>query len=364
MSASARAEARRKAILSRGSDRLAKLTTSARGEDAGAYIETTSSRSTSRSFLGEESNDMPTPKAFTPSPSPSPRPASQSSTSTPSKSTTTATSLNPLDAAGLGGRVTPDPSVWSPEQQQQFIQALMGASAGAPGTGQTPLQSPLGDPEDPIDPTLPPLDNPLAAMLFGNLAQGQGGFPGAQDGSSNPFAFPPGLMNLAQAQQGPGPVQKDKPKTRLQKLMPVVHLLAVWSLLAYFVLWFEPKIYAENGSAAIGGGGTWSRWARLLREHPVGGAVSKVFGVQTVPFFWAFLTVEVLLHSTWIFSKSDAVRPPTLVALALPHLPPPIPSIIINSLKYIRMISAFLDDIAGLIVGLGFIVYFAGLFAS
>lgn len=36
-SAAARAEARRKAILSRGSDRLSKLTTSARGEDAPAY---------------------------------------------------------------------------------------------------------------------------------------------------------------------------------------------------------------------------------------------------------------------------------------------------------------------------------------
>lgn len=38
MSAAARAEARRKAILSRGSDRLAKLTTSARGENAPAYM--------------------------------------------------------------------------------------------------------------------------------------------------------------------------------------------------------------------------------------------------------------------------------------------------------------------------------------
>jgi len=36
--AAARAEARRKAILSRGTDRLAKLTTSARGEDAPAYM--------------------------------------------------------------------------------------------------------------------------------------------------------------------------------------------------------------------------------------------------------------------------------------------------------------------------------------
>lgn len=37
MSAAARAEARRKAILSRGSDRLAKLTSSARGDDAAAF---------------------------------------------------------------------------------------------------------------------------------------------------------------------------------------------------------------------------------------------------------------------------------------------------------------------------------------
>jgi hypothetical protein len=38
MSAASRAEARRQAILSRGTDRLAKLTTSARGENAPAYM--------------------------------------------------------------------------------------------------------------------------------------------------------------------------------------------------------------------------------------------------------------------------------------------------------------------------------------
>jgi len=38
MSAAERAEARRKAILNRGTDRLAKLTTSGRGADAPAYM--------------------------------------------------------------------------------------------------------------------------------------------------------------------------------------------------------------------------------------------------------------------------------------------------------------------------------------
>ena len=36
--AKARAEARRKAILARGGDRLARITTSARGEDGAAYM--------------------------------------------------------------------------------------------------------------------------------------------------------------------------------------------------------------------------------------------------------------------------------------------------------------------------------------
>lgn len=40
MSAAAKAEARRKAILSRGSDRLSKLTTSARGDDAAQFVHT------------------------------------------------------------------------------------------------------------------------------------------------------------------------------------------------------------------------------------------------------------------------------------------------------------------------------------
>jgi len=52
-----------------------------------------------------------------------------------------------------------------------------------------------------------------------------------------------------------------------------------------------------------------------------------------------------------------------LLAMALPHLPPPFPSIIVNSLKYMQMGSLFLDDLAGLVVGIGFIVYFSGWFA-
>ena len=85
-------------------------------------------------FVGETS-DMPTPPPATTST----RPAS---TTGPSASAT-----SPFQAAGLGG-AAPDPSVWSEEQQQQFMNALLGAAAsgrlpmGGEGAGGNPDQQP------------------------------------------------------------------------------------------------------------------------------------------------------------------------------------------------------------------------------
>jgi hypothetical protein len=45
----------------------------------------------------------------------------------------------------------------------------------------------------------------------------------------------------------------------------------------------------------------------------------------------------------------DQVEPPMLVALALPHLPPNISSIIRHGLKYGKMLGALLDDLAAVI---------------
>jgi hypothetical protein len=65
-----------------------------------------------------------------------------------------------------------------------------------------------------------------------------------------------------------------------------------------------------------------------------------------------------------ICNLKDAVQPPTLIALALPHLPPTVSSVIVNALKYVQMGSLFLDDLSGVVVGLGFIVVFSGWFAT
>jgi hypothetical protein len=45
-----------------------------------------------------------------------------------------------------------------------------------------------------------------------------------------------------------------------------------------------------------------------------------------------------------------------LLSLVLPHLPPPLSSFILAGLTYLQVGGVFLDDIAGLVVGIGLIV--------
>ncbi|EKM60550.1 uncharacterized protein PHACADRAFT_246560 [Phanerochaete carnosa HHB-10118-sp] len=350
-SAAAKAEARRKAILNRGADRLAKLTTSARGEDSPVYSSPdpppaplpTHSQNV-RQFLGED-----TPAA------------------TPPRLSRTASDSRPTSFAS-----TPDPTIWSEEQQQQLLNALMGAAGGAsslPGQQPQPAES-------------LPEHNPLAALMgaFAGAAGGASSLPGQQPQSAESFpedhplnalmsmmssgggqggaGMPPGMVppNTNMFNQTP-----DRPakKTFLQKLMPLVHLVAGWMLLAYFVLWKEPQAFEVQPHTSGSTGSAWSRWAELAWRKP-----EDSWGVQFVPFFWAFTTLTVVLHSWRIFKGVDPVRLPTLLSFALPHLPAPLPSLILNGMKYMQIGSVFIDDIAVLLFGVGFIIWLASCFAS
>ncbi|KAF9523651.1 hypothetical protein CPB83DRAFT_898597 [Crepidotus variabilis] len=393
MSAAARAEARRKAILSRGTDRLAKLTTSARGEDAGAYLQTESPSiaSNTSSFLGEESSNMPTPQRFTPSPSPglTPRkqpsgnglratsgPASFVSASSPSASTTSSDHLfSPGTSASTAATGTPhNPSAFLPEQQQQFMQALMhaAASTGSTGASLPGLSSPIGDPALPMDFNGPPLDNPFAALLGagGRMPQGGAGTRSASAGFGPPGfgqpssgsapPLPPGLAQLlgggADPSQGFMQQEPKKPKTMLQKIMPLLHLVAIWCLLSYFILFAEPQAFGKSIHAPGVGMDSiryaWNRWSQL--------AWRPYDRVLAMPFFSVYVTLQLVLHSAHYFLGLDAIALPSLFQLALPSLPPPFPSLIVNSLKYIKMGSMFLDDLSGLLVGLGFVIWMSG----
>ncbi|KAH8101549.1 hypothetical protein BXZ70DRAFT_933823 [Cristinia sonorae] len=319
-SAAARAEARRKAILSRGTDRLAKLTTSARGEDAPAYMHDDPplaplpARPNLEEFVGEETR-LPTP---------------------PVRSRTASDSRSPFASAGLGA-AQPDPSVWSEEQQQQLRAALLGGAGGMPSLFPGQQQLPSTGASNASDTPLP--DDPLAAMMAA-MTQQSGGAP-------NPFANMAGMT-----MEPPAP---PAPKTRLQKLMPVIHLVAAWLLFAYFAFWKEPEMF--EASHGLLPANRWRRWAELGWKDSKDG-----WGVQAVPFFWAFTTLAIILHSWRIFSGLDRVQPPTLLSFALPYLPPPLPSLIVNGLKYMQIGSVFLDDVAGVLVAIGLLIWFSSWF--
>ncbi|KAJ7859480.1 hypothetical protein B0H14DRAFT_3107946 [Mycena olivaceomarginata] len=349
MSAAARAEARRKAILSRGTDRLAKLTTSGRGGDDPVYVRgltpdpplpTFPAPTNLGNFVGEENyadGEAPRVRSRVPS-----RASPGSSPMANATNVTNADATGRPNAHGNGNGQTPDPSVWSADQQAQFLQALMGAGA-------------------------PPLPLPPSAQAGGAGA-------GAANGTENPFAGLEGAGNplaamMAAAAAGGGARGRERPRWRnrrrsCKRLMPAVHLVAVWALLVYFVLVAEPAAHGAGveGEEPGGIGFAW-RWRQLaagVRKAQLGRAgFASGWGVQALPFFWAFVTLELVLHSLRIFSGFDAFRPPTLLALVLPSLPPQISAVIVHGMKYMQMGSMVLDDVAAVIVGIGLVVWLA-----
>ncbi|KAJ7102609.1 hypothetical protein B0H15DRAFT_1017717 [Mycena belliarum] len=362
MSAAARAEARRKAILSRGTDRLAKLTTSGRGEDSAVYAQDVAdpplpsfptTAAPTANFLGEETPAMPRS-----------RPRSRMPSAANAQNASDNANANVANPFGM-----PDPSAWSQDQQAQFLQALMGGAPlpGGPGAGAggSPFAGMgMGDNV-----------NPFAALMAAGMGNGTGA--GAGVGGENPFAtMGEGNENPFGAMLGPrtnksggagagmgmgmGGAAEVPPKTRAQRLMPALHLAAVWALLAYFVVVLEPRAAGVSGNGDDAGRGAAWRWRQLSAgaRASIGGIVGA-WGVQVLPFFWAFATLELALHSLRIFSGFDAFRPPMLIAIALPHLPPPIPAVIVHGMKYFQMGSLFLDDVAAVIVGVGLVVWLA-----
>jgi hypothetical protein len=81
-----------------------------------------------------------------------------------------------------------------------------------------------------------------------------------------------------------------KPKTLVQRLMPAVHLVAVWALLVYFVLVAEPAAHGAGveGEEPGGIGFAW-RWRQLaagVRKAQLGRAgFASGWGVQALVRF-------------------------------------------------------------------------------
>ncbi|CAE6464234.1 unnamed protein product [Rhizoctonia solani] len=361
--AKARAEARKKAILSGRTNRLAKLTSTARGEEAAAaFIREAEAQEKAQTLaqaqveVQSQQNDLTLPgfrdsnlrdfvgestpiTSLTPSPGPS-------RAATPSR--VADVSNRAREDSGLDS----PPPVWTPEQEA-LLRRIMGGppGAGSPDVGMT---------------------DPLAAMMsmfsgpggpLGDMLGGMGGKEG--DG------IPPALKNLGMGSNTPGNVSMMPPmpqpdsrpprsKALLIRFLPLLHIIATVSLCVWFVVFGEPTAFASarGDELASSSSSIWSRWAVLARREP------DSFGVHPMPFILVFITLQLILHSLSIFYDPTPIEPAGVLGMVIPHLPQPFPSIITHSMKYIKLGGILLDDLSIVIFILGITVFVSSFKAS
>lgn len=192
-------------------------------------------------------------------------------------STTSATET----ASNRSSTATPDPSKWGQDQQEQFMRALFGAGLAGQAGGLPPNL--LQGATDPTASQIPEMPHDPLAMLMAQMAGPQsaaGGSPfGPTTHASAGIPSFPGMNFPGPPIQPSGP---PKPKSLVQKLMPLVHLLASFALLLYFIFWAEAGAFAERAGASVltGSDGKaesqWRRWAELGWR----GAENGGWGVQ------------------------------------------------------------------------------------
>lgn len=140
------------------------------------------------------------------------------------------------------------------------MQALMGGALNPSQPQTTPL---------PPFATPPAADDPFATVM-------------AQMARMNP------PQGGAAAGKAPAQPAAPKPPTRLQKWMPLLHLVCMWCLLAFFVLWKEPQVFVEKTAGAVEVP-VWKRWPKLVTQGTLGGA----WGVQVVVSALGSLEVKI-----------------------------------------------------------------------
>ena len=185
----------------------------------------TSKTVTANTFVGEDPPELPLPSQ--------PRSVSDSA------GRQRADLLNDLaDTAPL------DPSVWSETQQEQLMRAL---GAGFNRGSSEPLLSAsnISRPMERAGSEEPSMDL-LTALVAAQ--QQRSGSPGSTTAFSDASSALPIVP---------------KPRSKLQKLLPLIHVMSVWCLFVFFAAWREPAVHSENSTWQGEENSFWARWARL-----------------------------------------------------------------------------------------------------
>jgi len=353
--AKARAEARKKAILSGRTNRLAKLTSTARGEEAAAaFIRDAEAQEKAQAIAQAQAeahaqvDDPPLPNfretnlrdfvgettpmnSLTPSPGPS-------RAVTPGYATDNTRADSGLDSP---------PPVWT-AQQEELLRKIM----GGPG-GVGPPDANTTDPLAAMMSMFSGPGGPLGEMLGGmGNAEGGGGLPALKSLGLGSAGFGDMSGVAAATQPPPGP---PGPKSFLVRCLPLLHIIATVTLCLWFVIFAEPAAYAiaRVEELASPTSSLWGRWAILAKRE------SESLGVHPMPFILAFITLQIVLHSLSVFYDPIVFEPSGIVGMVIPHLPQPLPSIIMHSMKYLKLGGALLDDLSIVIFIFGVTVWLA-----
>jgi len=146
-----------------------------------------------------------------------------------------------------------------------------------------------------------------------------------------------------------------KPRSKLQKILPLIHVLSVWCLFVFFAVWKEPTLHNQNSPWGGKENAFWARWARLSPHSSR--KLGEIWQVQPASFWGALATLELILFSFRILSGFDPISPPTILSMALPALPPPLRSTVLNGLRYFQMFGVLMDDISAALISVGLLVY-------
>ncbi|KAN0062457.1 hypothetical protein ACQY0O_005350 [Thecaphora frezii] len=353
-------EARKARILANGSDRLARITNTGRGEGALAYL-------TPSTPLGPL------------------RPSSAAASSLPATSVTACGDEHPIE-----GNVSTRPSIASDEVRRgeaaagnPFADMGMGAGANHPRGGM---------PANPME--------VLVAMLQGQGGPGggAGGLFGAMradgaQGAPSLEGVPPQLAATLQGMPGFGgaasgsarsaggaqaPLTALRTKTWTERLFDLLQAALV-VLAVYFartsVFTMDPTLLSPDPiapTASLSSTSLLHRWARLGYAapsysdwtSPLLPCSSRGSGsVAALPLFWLFLTLQVALQAMRIvLCSSKAPQQPASMLGMLASLVP-IPNLhTYTSLvaKCAELANAVVDDLAVVVFGFGLSVLWAG----
>ncbi|BGP42180.1 hypothetical protein JCM10450v2_006270 [Rhodotorula kratochvilovae] len=188
----------------------------------------------------------------------------------------------------------------------------------------------------------------------------QGGAPGAGAGLGGGGGAPPNPF-----MQPPASPFPPAPKTFLDRVFPLVHILAMVGLAVYVVAVYEPaKRLALYGWTGENGGVDWYAWGSLLSRQPrtIENAVSKKLGFGTlaeVPLLWMFVSVELVLQTTRLFLVRNRPAPPGILNSLLPLLSqfsPQLGLALQTGVRYLDLFTTCLNDLAVLVFCIGVVV--------